>query len=78
MLEMLGLPNYSVYMRGTKSVGVYSERDVEQEMIEVTPKKNGGGRSGFTPIPERAQTFDYDSPEQLGEAVIAAFEHATT
>lgn len=77
LLEMLGLRDYATYARGTRSVGVRTADTPDGEQIKITPKRNGGPRTGFTPLKEHRVVFSYDSPGQLGKAVIEAFEHAT-
>lgn len=77
LLEMLGLRDYATYARGTRSVGVRADDTPDGEQIKITPKRNGGARNGFTPLKEHQIAFSYDSPGQLGKALIEAFEHAT-
>jgi hypothetical protein len=76
LLDLLGLPDYSTYAKGTRSVEVYLDSDRE-ETVEVTPNRNEGGNQGFTPIEEELRTFTYESPAHLGTEVIKAFEKAT-
>ncbi|HEV7651438.1 MAG TPA: hypothetical protein VGP26_25075 [Actinophytocola sp.] len=72
LLDLLGLPDFATYAKGTRSVEVYRDG----ETVEVTPKRNTGGRAGFTPIDDGMETFAYDSPKQLGAAVVNAFVKA--
>jgi hypothetical protein len=76
LLDLLGLPDYATYAKGTRSVGVYVEPSGEGEVVKVTPKRNEGTRRGFTPIEDEMRTFTYDSPSQLGIEVIKAFDKA--
>jgi hypothetical protein len=72
LLDLLYLPNYAAYVRGTRSVEVYRDGD----MIEVTPFRNEGGRRGFTPIETEMTTLTLASPEQLAAEVLEAFKKA--
>lgn len=76
LLEFLRLPDFATYAEGTKSVGVRSESTDAGETIKVTPRRNETPERGFTPIIEAAQTYVYESPEQLGAAVREAFTKA--
>jgi hypothetical protein len=76
LLDLLGLPDYSTYAKGTRSVEVYVEPSGEAEAVEITPKRNEGSRRGFTPIDDEMRAFTYDSPSQLGIEVIKAFDKA--
>jgi hypothetical protein len=72
LLDLLKLPDFATYAKGTRSVEVYRDG----ETIEVTPQRNEGGRHGFTPIDEETQTLVNISSEQLGAAIIGAFDKA--
>jgi hypothetical protein len=72
LLDLLYLPNYAAYVRGTRSVEVYRDGD----MIEVTPFRNEGARGGFTPIETEMTTLTLASPEQLAAEVLEAFKKA--
>jgi hypothetical protein len=76
LLDLLQLPDYATYAKGTRSVEVYSEPSNDGETVELTPMRNEGSRRGFTPIEDETQTFVYASTEQLGTAVISAFSKA--
>lgn len=76
LLELLGLADFATYAKGTRSVEVYRETAGDRGTVEVTPKRNSGGRSGFVPIDDEMVTFGYDSPKQLGAAVVNAFRKA--
>jgi hypothetical protein len=76
LLDLLQVPDFATYAKGTRSIEVYSEPSDDGETIELTPMRNEGSRRGFTPIDEDAQTFVYASPEQLGIAVVSAFSKA--
>jgi hypothetical protein len=75
-LDLLGLPDYATYAKGTRSVEVYSKLSDDGDTIAVTPTHNQGPRKGFTPIKQERQTFVYTSPEQLGTEVLKAFTKA--
>lgn len=77
LLDMLGLPDYATYAKGTRSVGIHATPSENGETIIVTPTRNEGPRRGFTPIKEERRTFTYESPEQLGAEVVRAFDKAT-
>jgi hypothetical protein len=77
LLDLLGLPDYASYAKGTRSVEVYLEGSNDKETVEITPQRNQGGRKGFTPIDDETRTLTYESPEQLGTEVIKAFDKAT-
>jgi hypothetical protein len=78
LLDMLGLPDYATYAKGTRSVSVRATTSSDGgESIKVTPERNEGARGGFTPIQNQASVFLYDSPGQLGKEVIKAFKKAT-
>lgn len=72
LLELLGLPDFATYAKGTRSVEVYRDGDA----IEVTPQRNEAGRRGFTPIDGETRTFTDSTPEQLGAEVVYAFRRA--
>lgn len=76
LLDLLGLPDYATYAKGTRSVEVYVEPSSEGEAVEVTPQRNEGSQDGFTPIDDEMRAFTYDSPSQLGTEVIKAFDRA--
>lgn len=68
LLDLLKLPDFATYTKGTRSVEVYRDGDV----IEITPLRNEGGRRGFTPIEGESRTIDNASPGGVGTMVIAA------
>jgi hypothetical protein len=72
LLDLLQVPDFATYAKGTRSVEVYNDG----ETVEVTPKRNEGSRRGFTPMNDEMQTFVDASPEQLGTAVVNAFSKA--
>jgi len=76
LLDLLQVSDFATYAKGTRSVEVYSEPSGDGETVEVTPRRNEGGRRGFTPIEDEMQAFVYASPEQLGTAVVNAFTKA--
>lgn len=76
LLDLLQLPDYATYAKGTRSVKVRSESTDDGETIVVTPRRNGGPRRGFTSISEERQELVHKSPEQLGAAVKDAFTKA--
>jgi hypothetical protein len=77
LLDLVGMPTYARYARGVRMVGVASDFENEIREFEVTPQSNGGTRDGFTALLERKRTYPYESPAQLGQAVLDAFEFAT-
>jgi hypothetical protein len=72
LLDLLGLPDFASYAKGTRSVEVYREG----EDVEVTPRRNDGPRRGFTPLDEDMVTYSAASADRLGAEVITAFEKA--
>lgn len=70
LLDLLQLPNYAAYAKGTRSVEVYRNDDT----IEVTPFRNEGGARGFTPIKAERTALSPTSPEQLATEVLNAFD----
>lgn len=74
LLDLLQVRDYATYAKGTRSVEVYRDG----ETVEVTPRRNEGGRNGFTPIEEEITTFSPVSAEQLGAEVAKAFTKATS
>jgi hypothetical protein len=75
LLQLLGLTDFATYAKGTRSVEVYREAG-DGGTVEVTPRRNSGGRTGFVSIDAEMVSFGYDSPEQLGSAVVSAFRKA--
>ena len=78
LLEWLGLRTYGQYMRGVRTLSVrasYDDTDIAE--VTVTPKRNGGPRTGFTEIGEERVLLHYESPAQLGRAVLEAMKKAT-
>jgi hypothetical protein len=72
LLDLLGLPDFATYAKGTRSVEVYRDGDD----VEVTPRRNDGPRRGFTPLDEDITTLSAASADRLGAEVITAFEKA--
>jgi len=72
LLDLLQVPDYATYAKGTRQVEVYRDGDT----VELTPQRNEGGRRGFTPIDTHMQTLTNPSPYQLGTEVITAFHKA--
>lgn len=72
LLDLLDLPNFATYAKGTRSVEVYRDGDT----VEVTPRRNEGGRRGFTPLDDETRTFTETSTERLGTEVTEAFSKA--
>jgi hypothetical protein len=62
LLDLLQVPDFATYAKGTLSVEVYSEPSGDGETVEVTPRRNEGARRGFTPMNDEMQTFVYGSP----------------
>lgn len=73
LLDLLQVRDYATYAKGTRSVEVYRDGDT----IEVTPRRNEGGRNGFTPIEEEIITFSPTTAEQIGEEILNAFTKTT-
>src|SRR5947209_20141020 len=44
LLDLLQVPDFATYARGTRSVEVYSEPSGDSETVEVTPTRNEGSR----------------------------------
>jgi hypothetical protein len=76
-LSFVGAKSEATYKRGIRSVGVTANYVDQIDEIRVTPFANQGSRAGFTPIMEHRKVFPFQSPEQLGRAVLDAFEYAT-
>jgi hypothetical protein len=72
LLNLLQLSDFATYAKGTRSVEVYRDG----EAMEVTPRRNEGGRRGFTPIDDYMTTFSPTSAHDVGAEVIKAFDHA--
>lgn len=72
VLDALGVSSYAQYMKGASSVGVA----VTEGRLAVTPKRNGGSRTGFVEIDDLTEQLGGVSPMELGEAVLRAFEHS--
>ena len=72
VLRLLKLKSYAQYVRGTLSVGVM--RDGRQ--VIVTPKLNGGAATGFTDMPDQAETLNDPSPAAMSQAVWRALARA--
>jgi hypothetical protein len=78
LLDLVGMPSYARYAKGVRMVGVTSDFESEIRDFRVVPKANGGGvRSGFTTIDEHERMYVFESPAQLGQGVLDAFEFAT-
>jgi hypothetical protein len=77
LLDLVGLPTYARYARGVRMVDVSRNFDEGVHSIELTPQNNGGARSGFTPIGEHRLKVTYESPAQLGRAVLDVLQFAT-
>jgi hypothetical protein len=77
LLDLVGMPTYARYAKGVRMVGVASAFENEIQEFEVTPLSNGGSREGFTELTERKRTYLYESPAQLGQAVLDALQFAT-
>ena len=73
----MGAKSYATYVRGVHSVGVSANFVDSISDFRLEPKANGGGKEGFSPIVEHIRHLPYESPEQLGQAVLDAFEYAT-
>ena len=73
VLRELRLRSYGEYMRGTLSAGI--TRDGDQ--VVVTPRHNGGRRTGFTELLDQSETLTGPSPLALALAVRRALARAT-
>lgn len=77
-LAWLGVSTYAKYAKGVRSVGVYAFLDEGQDRVLVTPEKNGGAKSGFTPISDERVTLTTLDALTLGSTVRTALSLATT
>jgi hypothetical protein len=64
LLRMLGLRSYGVFMVGTQCVRVNRDGGT----IQITPKRNGGGRNGFTELADRAERLETPVAQRIGTA----------
>lgn len=76
-LRFAGKSSWGAFVGGVRAVGVRSDYDHQLTEFQLTPETNEGPRGGFTPIVELIRTVPYESPEQLGQAVLDALEQAT-
>jgi hypothetical protein len=74
-LKFVGATSYARYCRGVRSVSV--DADLQMQEISVRPARSAGRHGGFSGIMEREVTFVFESVEQVGQAVLEAFEFAT-
>ena len=72
LLKMLGLRSYGVFMVGTQCVRVSRDGST----IQVTPKRNGGGRNGFTELTDRTERLEAPTDRQVGAAVRGSLQKA--
>lgn len=72
LLDLLGLPDFATYAKGTRSVEVYRDGDT----VEITPRRNDGARRGFTPLDADMTTLSGITPERLATEVVKAFDKA--
>jgi hypothetical protein len=72
ILRSLKLTSYAQYMRGTLSVGVMRN----SRQVIVTPKLNGGARTGFTEMLDQAETLNDPSALVMSQAVRRALARA--
>lgn len=75
LVRFAGASNYADYCRGVRQVMVQTDPDVRE--VNLAPQQSAGRNGGFTSLEEYRRKFVLESPEQLGEAVLEAFEHAT-
>jgi hypothetical protein len=73
----VGVKNYGQYVKGLRSVDVSSDEEDGEERIGLTPMHNGGTSEGLSFLTDLVETEVYDSPGQLGEAVLRAIARAT-
>jgi hypothetical protein len=76
-LKFVGAKSNAAYVRGVHCVGVSANFVDSINDFRVQPEANGGGKEGFSPIVEHIRHLPFQSPEQLGQAVLDAFEYAT-
>lgn len=76
-LAWLGLADYAEYVRGVRMVQLLSIFDDKISSVKLTPTKNGGARSGFTPLIEERVDVPCETPAQLGDAIREAMKLAT-
>ena len=72
LLKMLGLRSYGVFMVGTQCVRVNRDGGT----IQVTPKRNGGGRNGFSELTERTELLETPTARQIGTAARDGLQRA--
>jgi hypothetical protein len=73
VLEELGLKNYAQYMKGAVSVSLEVDND---DVLKITPMRNGGAREGFIEIADEARVLVDRSAGSLGSAVELAMAQA--
>lgn len=73
VLVALGLKTYGQYMKGTVSVSVEVGDD---DVLRVTPMRNGGPREGFVEIVDSARVLNDHSAASVGAAVVNAMTMA--
>jgi CDI immunity protein len=66
VLAELGLRNFAQYMKGAVSVSVKLGDD---DILRITPMRNGGAREGFVYITDKVRVVEDRSVEALGIAV---------
>jgi hypothetical protein len=65
LLKMLGLRSYGAFMIGTQCIRVTRDGGA----MQITPKRNGGGRDGFTELTDRTERLETPTAQRIGTAV---------
>jgi len=65
LLKMLGLRSYGAFMIGTQCVRVTRDGGA----MQIPPKRNGGGRDGFTELTDRTERLETPTAQRIGTAV---------
>ena len=65
LLKMLGLRSYGAFMIGTQCVRVNRDGGA----MQITPKRNGGRRDGFTELIDRTERLETPTAQRIGTAV---------
>jgi hypothetical protein len=72
-LDALGLKSYAQYMKGAISVSLEIDND---DVLRITPMRNGGAAEGFVEINERSRPLEDRSADSVGAAVEEAMAQA--
>ena len=74
VLTALGLKGFAQYMKEAVSVSVEIGDD---DILRITPMRNGGTREGFVEILDKIRVLEDRSVESLGSAVRDAMAAST-